>query len=245
MDARAAEMAWDWDAADIDPDEDDGQIWVPVTPKTLEEYVEKPQGTPKTPESKQPTGLRNMAVYTISNGPEGAVQGDAPLRQEVLSPQVPGPVVVLDAGESSDLTELSETEAREDAEGRAAGPKAVTVVRAAGAGRKGPVPKHAPVVTLTTPRGTSCDRCRRMGRTCFSRRKGGQILGACARCYEAKTACKTGRPDASDAGSDNGQWSGSHKSDSRTGGKRKDGPVTRSPRLAAVRARARLETYRT
>ena len=238
-------MAWDWDAADIDPDEDDRQIWVPVMPKTLEEHVEKPQGTPKTPEFKQLVGLRNMAVYAVSNGPEGAAQADAPLRQDVLSPQVPGPVVILNAGESSDLTELSEVEVRENSEGRAAGPKAVTVVRAAGAGRKGAVPKRAPVITSTTPRGTSCDRCRRMGQTCFSRRKGGQILGACARCYEVKTACKTGRPDASDAGSDDGQWPGSNKLGSQAGGKDEDGPAKRSPRVAAMRAQACLETYRT
>jgi len=28
-------MAWDWDANDIDVDEDDGKKWVPVTPQTM------------------------------------------------------------------------------------------------------------------------------------------------------------------------------------------------------------------
>jgi len=28
-------MSWDWDAEDIDPDEDDRRTWVPITPKTL------------------------------------------------------------------------------------------------------------------------------------------------------------------------------------------------------------------
>ena len=132
-------MAWDWDAADIDPDEDDGQIWVPITPKTLEEPVEEPEGTPKTPEVKQQvfnqedSWLRNMAVYGVSNGPEGAAQADAPLRQDVLSPEIPGLVVILNTGELCDLTELSEAEAREEnSEGRVAGPKMVTVVRAVG-----------------------------------------------------------------------------------------------------------------
>ena len=210
LDARAAEMAWDWDAANIDPDEDDGQIWVPVTLKTLEEHVKEPEGMPKTPEVKQlvvsqeDSRFRNMAVYVVSNGPEGVAQANAPLRQGVLSPQIHGPVVILNAGESSNLTELSEAEARENLEGQAAGPQAVMVVRAAGVGWKGVVPKCVPVITSTTPCRMSCDRCRRMGRTCFSRRKGGQILGACSRCYEAKTTCKMGWQDASDASSDNG-----------------------------------------
>ena len=237
-------MAWDWDTADIDLDKDDGQIWVPITPMTLEEHGEKVQGTPKMPEFKQPVRFWNMAVYTVSNGPEGVAQADAPLRQDILSPQIPGLVIILDAGESSDLTELSEAKARENSEGQAAGPKAVTVVRAAGVGQKGAVPKCAPVITLTTPHGTSCDQCRRMGWTCFSRKKGGQILGACLRCYEVKAACKTGQKDASNAGSDDGQWPGSNKLDSWAGGKDEDGPVKWSPWLAALRTQARLEMYR-
>jgi len=31
------EMSWDWDAEDIDPDENDGREWIPITPKTLED----------------------------------------------------------------------------------------------------------------------------------------------------------------------------------------------------------------
>jgi len=27
-------MAWDWDVDDIDPDDDDGKLWVPVTAQT-------------------------------------------------------------------------------------------------------------------------------------------------------------------------------------------------------------------
>ena len=225
-------MAWDWDVADINLDEADGQIWVPITLKTLEEL----QGAPRTPEAKQQVvnredgQLRNMAIYAVSNGPEGAAQADAPLRQEVLSPEIPGLVVILDTGESSDLTGLSEAEAREaNSEGQATGPKAATVMRAAGVGRKGVVPKCVPVTTSTTPRGTSCDRCCRMGQTCFSRRKGRQVLGACSHCYEAKTACKTGRRDALDADPDDEQWPGSHKPDVLASGEHKDGPAKWTP----------------
>ena len=204
---------------------------------------------PKTPEVKQPViswedgWLRNMAVYVVSNSPEGVAKADAPLRQDVLSPQISGLVIILDTGESSDLTELSEAEARENLEGRAVGPKVVMAVREVGVGWKRVVPKHAPVIMLTMPHGTSCDWCHRMGRTCFSRRKGGQILGACSWCYEAKTTCKMGQQDASDAGSDDGQWPGGNKLGSRTDGKDEDGPAKQSPQLAAMHAQARLETY--
>jgi len=30
-------MNWDWDAEDVDLDKNGGQIWVPITPKTLDE----------------------------------------------------------------------------------------------------------------------------------------------------------------------------------------------------------------
>ena len=229
-------MAWDWDAANIDLDEDDGQIWVPVTLKTLEELVKELQGMPKTPEVKQLVisredgWLLNMAVYVVSNGPEGAAQADALLRWDVLSTQIPGLVVILDTGELSDLMELSEAKARgESSEGWVAGPKAVTVVRAAGVGRKGVVPKHVLVTMSTTPHGTSCDRCHRMGWTCFSRRKGGQVLGACSWCYKVKTTCKTGWQDSSDADTDDRQWLGSSKLGIRASGKDEDGPAKRSP----------------
>jgi len=31
LEGHVAMMAWDWDAEDIDPHEDDGKPWVPVT----------------------------------------------------------------------------------------------------------------------------------------------------------------------------------------------------------------------
>ena len=206
-------MAWDWDIADIDPDEDDGQLWVPVTLKTLEELVEELQGMPKTPKTKQlivnqeDSQLQNMAIYAVSDSPEGATQADAPLRQVVLSPQVPGPVIILDTGELSNLMELSEAKGREETlEGQMARPNAVTVMKVAGVGWKGVVPKCVLVITSTTPRETSCDQCHRIGQTCFSRRKGGQELRACLWCYEAKTTCKTGRRGSSHEDMDGRQW---------------------------------------
>ena len=35
LDGHAATMAWDWEADNIDADEDDGKPWVPVTPQTM------------------------------------------------------------------------------------------------------------------------------------------------------------------------------------------------------------------
>jgi len=34
-------MAWDWDAEDIDLQEDDGKMWVPVTAQTLNRDMAK------------------------------------------------------------------------------------------------------------------------------------------------------------------------------------------------------------
>ena len=31
LEAWANTMAWDWDVDDIDPDDNDGRLWVPVT----------------------------------------------------------------------------------------------------------------------------------------------------------------------------------------------------------------------
>jgi len=35
LEAQAALMVWDWEADDINADEDDGKQWVPVTPQTM------------------------------------------------------------------------------------------------------------------------------------------------------------------------------------------------------------------
>ena len=231
-------MAWDGEVADINLDEDDRQVWVPVTPKTLEGLIQEPEGAHKTPKMKQliisqeDSWLQNMAIYAVSDGPERAAQADAPVRQVVLSPQVPGQVIILDMGNSSNLTELSEVEAREETlEGWLAEPKAVTVMKAAGVGWKGVVPKCAPVTTSIMPHETSCDRCRRIGCTCFSRRKGRQELRACLQCYKAKTACKTSRQDSLHEDIVGRQWPGSSKLGICTSGKDEDGLAKQSPSL--------------
>ena len=112
-----------------------------------------------------------------------------------------------------------------------AGPKAVTVVKVAGVGQKGVVPKHVPVTTSTMPRETSCNQCCRIGQMCFSRRKGRQELRACLWCYKAKTTCKTGLWDSSHEDTDGGQWPGTSKLGIHTSGKDEDGPAKQSPWL--------------
>ena len=36
LDGHVATMAWDWDANDIDMDKDNGKLWVPMTPQTMQ-----------------------------------------------------------------------------------------------------------------------------------------------------------------------------------------------------------------
>ena len=38
LEAQAALMVWDWEADDINADEDDGKQWVPVTPQTMRHF---------------------------------------------------------------------------------------------------------------------------------------------------------------------------------------------------------------
>ena len=37
LEGWAYEMSWDWDAEDINPDENNSWEWFPITPKTLED----------------------------------------------------------------------------------------------------------------------------------------------------------------------------------------------------------------
>jgi len=53
LEAWSSAMAWDWDADNIDPDDNDGKLWVPVTAQILntgaaEEYRAFPGKGPVT-----------------------------------------------------------------------------------------------------------------------------------------------------------------------------------------------------
>ena len=54
LEAQASTMAWDWDANDIDLNDNDGKLWVPVTAQTLNmgraaQYTGAPRPEPMTP----------------------------------------------------------------------------------------------------------------------------------------------------------------------------------------------------
>src|SRR5882724_11882963 len=86
-------MSWDWDAKDIDPDKDDGWMWVPITPKTLEDEAiqtaEVKQSTSEDEEELCAVGdgpHQMMSMYVVSHGPNEVVQASTPIRQVVGMP---------------------------------------------------------------------------------------------------------------------------------------------------------------
>src|SRR6266481_5750826 len=90
-------MCWFWNAKDIDLDEDDGKMWIPIMPRTMEEQVVQPQETPQTP-----PGRKIMTVYLVGRGPARDTQARTPVRQAVETPKRTGPVVILMNDESSE-----------------------------------------------------------------------------------------------------------------------------------------------
>ena len=83
-------MCWDLDAKDINMDEDDGRIWVLVTPWTLEEGIgnEGKNVLPRTEEdSTGPNEGRNtictMSMYAVTDGLDGVIQATMPVSQVV------------------------------------------------------------------------------------------------------------------------------------------------------------------
>ena len=112
LETQATEMSWDWDAEDIDPDEDDGKIWVPVTPKTLEAVdAEKGAIPPMAGQAillekeTRPTE-RTMRVYAMTGGPKGMAQATSAVTKVVNSPKRTRRIKVYANNESSDASEL-------------------------------------------------------------------------------------------------------------------------------------------
>ena len=98
-------MCWSWNAEDIDPDEDDGKVWIPVMPKTLEEEAEEAQGSPH-----MPSGVKEMMVYLVGQGLAGDMQARMPVRQAVATLKTTWPVVILANEESLEESEAKEGE---------------------------------------------------------------------------------------------------------------------------------------
>ena len=102
-------MCWDWDAEDIDPDEDDRKIWVPVSPKTLETSdIDPPQSGQQVLEpTKVRVADRTMWVYAVAGGPKEVVQASSAIMQVIQLPRKTGKIVVFTNEESSDMDELT------------------------------------------------------------------------------------------------------------------------------------------
>ena len=193
MEERAKDMCWSWNAKDIDPDKDNRKVWIPMTPKTLEEEAEEARGSPRTP-----SGVKEMMVYPVGQGPTGDTQARMLVRQAVATLKTTGPVVILaneESSEESKATGQKEGEppaVQQKTRPRSATRKGTTGVRAG----KEPVerqgPKSEPAVMLSTPQPVLCDRCRWASRNCFSRKKGPETLIMCAVCFKIKMSCKTG-----------------------------------------------------
>ena len=188
-------MCWSWNTEDIDLDEDDGKVWIPVTPKMLEEEAKGAQGSPRTP-----SVVKEMIVYLVGQGLAGDTQARTPVRQAAAMLKIMQPIVILANEESSEGSESSEASEAKEGEPPAAEQK----TRPGSTTRKGmtrakvgdPVERQGPksqlVVTLTTPRPVLCDRWQRVGRDCFSWKKGPETLITCMACFKVKMSCKTG-----------------------------------------------------
>ena len=102
-------MCWSWNAEDINPDEDDGKVWIPVMPKTLEAEAEDARGLPH-----MLSGVKEMMVYPVGRGAARDTQARTPVRQAAATPKTMQPMVILVNEESLEESESSEeTGARE------------------------------------------------------------------------------------------------------------------------------------
>ena len=79
-------MSWDWDTKDINLDEDDRRMWVPITPKTLEDKAmqtaEVKQVTSE--DEEEPRTVKNrphwmMSMYMVTHWPTRVVQASMPI----------------------------------------------------------------------------------------------------------------------------------------------------------------------
>src|SRR5882724_3147877 len=109
LEVWASAMAWDVDVDNIDPDDDDGKLWVPVMAQTMnmggaEQHRGPPCLGPMTPP-------RQMTVYTVQPNQDGsAEQASALVIMAVQTPQMTGSVVIKanwGEGESSREEEMT------------------------------------------------------------------------------------------------------------------------------------------
>ena len=195
-------MSWDWDAEDIDPDENDGKVWVLVTPKMLGEGVHMVSHWPRMDGQEPGTAGRvnppgqTMRLYGLSQD-SMSEQAVAPVLHSVQMPLRDCPMTILVNKEYSVLSDSAVSSTDEKWlrwENRPEKGDGLKVLGRPGNKQAGQaVPKNAPVVMSRMPRPTSCDRCRKGNKTCLSRVKGGKPLPACAGCHTLKMSCKMGK----------------------------------------------------
>src|SRR5882724_8259918 len=95
---QASAMAWDWDADDIDPNDDDGRLWVPMMAQTLKMGTAEGQKqlTTAAPAVMPPTHLtppHHMTVYAVQlNRDRSSEQASTPVVIPVLMPRMQGQV---------------------------------------------------------------------------------------------------------------------------------------------------------
>ena len=102
LEAQPSAMAWDWDADDIDPDDNDRKLWVPVMAQTMKTGpAEENRGHPHVGPATPP---RQMTVYVVQENEEiSAEQVSVPVVMPILTPQMKGRVIIkanLGRGES-------------------------------------------------------------------------------------------------------------------------------------------------
>ena len=239
-------MCWDWNAEDIDSDEDDRRMWVPITPKTMEE---EGQDTRKGQEEPERTPAEPRPIDRMTNagqGPDGNGHIVTPAKQgeHAQKPNVEAKKFGQRDEAMSELTALTESDpeggddamdTREDKTRR----KRV-ILKMGRSPTKEPkrprVPKGAAIVTAPVPRPQPCDRCRKMNRACHRRLKGGQPLTACAECYNQKMSCKTTDGEPSGHGDEREEDTLVEKVQSENKHGEDNARTPRKPRWAAVQA---------
>ena len=249
-------MSWDWDTEDIDPEEDDGKIWVPVTPKTLEAVDAEKGAVPlmagqvMSPEKEVRPTEWTMQVYTMTGGPKGMAQATLAVTKVINLPKRTHRIKVYANKELSDVSESDgltgtdgeakvgkETERKETERNKE---KPRGQAKSGKVGGKPPVPNKTPVVTSSTPREIPCDQCCKTKRSCLSRTKGEIVLSTCEECHRVKTVCRM------ESGTGIGQTEHTGARTEKAGcAEGMSVGLHRGERPAALRAKARLDSCRT
>ena len=100
LEEQASTMVWEWDADNIDPNDNYGRLWVPMMAQTLKMgMAEGPRPFPPTaPAVVPPTHLTppwHITVYAVQlNQDRSAEQASTPVVIPVLMPWMQGQVII-------------------------------------------------------------------------------------------------------------------------------------------------------